>query len=223
MSDKFNLVEILRNISDNNLYEYVINDFYDYVNTGNESSYNNFLLKLGYDVPINSVTSNNHCINCDDRPILIYDHLNNYYFCDNCHNITYTYDYNPDRLKKYPINPSKKNSNTIKKFNYSLSESEQLTNDEIDELINIYFKIKNIITDVTGRKYNFKYDFFITRVFFIIGKQDLNKHIDFSLCKSTYNKYLIQWFLICSYLNFSFDGMTDIKIKKYPNQKYKHK
>lgn len=222
---KYNIIEIVKNISDENILNHIMCDFFDYINSGSESSYNNVLLKLGYDIPIHTISSKNLCHNCSDLSLrhsvagenfyLIYDQQNNYYICENCYNITYTFDFNPERIKKYHFNPYKKIFNNLKYFNYSLPETEQLTNEEIERLMKIYIDVKNIVGNVTDRKYNFKYKFFLSRLMIIINKNNINKYITFSLSKSTYNKYLSQWSLICKYMNIPFDGMSDIKINKY--------
>ena len=61
--------------------------------------------------------------------------------------------------------------------------------------------------------------FLVSRIMQIIGKSEINKYLKFTLSKSTYEKYLIQWKIITNILKIKFIPPTDIKINKYYSNK----
>ena len=56
----------------------------------------------------------------------------------------------------------------------------------------------------------------------IIGRKEINKYIKLNLSKVTYEKYLIQWNIICDILKVKYIPPNDIIINRYyPRKKCK--
>ena len=100
-----------------------------------------------------------------------------------------------------------------------MERNEKLNDGDKFNIFDLYLLIKRNINEI-NRKYTFKINFLLSRILQIIGGKEINKYIKLNLSKVTYEKYVIQWKIICEILKLNYIPPDDIIIKRYyPREK----
>ena len=216
--NKFDILKIYNELDDAFLKIELLDIIMKYLD-GDKSMYDIFLNKIGYIYIKPKKIKKNYdhiCELCNGE--LLFSNDKKFLICDSCGASHYDI-VEKKEIKKIFIDEKRKIKNYIIKFNFDFLKSEERLNyGEKNKICNLYLLIKNNIR-ITGRKYNFKMVFLFSRLLTIIGRSDLKKYINFTLSKSTYDKYMIQWKKITEINNFDFENMEDIQINKYNTRK----
>ena len=224
MQEKYDLLEIYNNITDLFLKFSLSDTLNNYLN-GDDDAYDKFLLDAGYSCnTTNRKYDNEMCHLCNGN--LIMSDNNNHLYCESCSvpqfNLINDNDNSSNIIKRYLYCERRKIEKILNNFNYEIKESEEkLTACDKIKIIEYYLTIKRNILTVTGRKYIFKMQFLLSRLFGVIDRNDLKNYIKITLSKSTFNKYRVQWMKVCENNKFIFENMDDIDVIKYDSRKYR--
>ena len=226
MQEEQNIMEIYNNITDLFLKYRLSDTLNNYLN-GDKDAYDMFLMEAGYTCKITNRKYDNEICNLCSGNLIMSDN-NNHLYCEVCSVPQFNLikeDDNSNVIKRYLYCERRKIEKILINFNFDIKESEnKLTAEEKSKIIEYYLMIKRNILTITGRKYIFKMQFLLSRLFTIINRSDLKNYFNITLSKSTFNKYSIQWLKVCESNNFILENMDDIAIIKYDPRKYrKHK